>query len=89
MEELVAGDIGATVKLKNTRTANTLNGKNNNYFDLILKLPNSTLGVFLFSNLNNNNTFRLFIKKIKYLLLSSKFLLTFASLTFNIYSYGN
>ncbi|MBP6231014.1 MAG: GTP-binding protein, partial [Paludibacteraceae bacterium] len=28
VEELVAGDIGATVKLKNTRTSNTLNGKN-------------------------------------------------------------
>lgn len=28
VDELVAGDIGATVKLKNTRTSNTLNGKN-------------------------------------------------------------
>jgi elongation factor G len=36
VEELVAGDIGATVKLKNTRTANTLNGKNNDLqFDFI------------------------------------------------------
>jgi elongation factor G len=36
VEELVAGDIGVTVKLKNTRTANTLNGKNNDLqFDFI------------------------------------------------------
>jgi elongation factor G len=36
VEELVAGDIGATVKLKNTRTANTLNGKNSDLqFDFI------------------------------------------------------
>ncbi len=31
VEELVAGDIGATVKLKDTRTGNTLNGKGSDY----------------------------------------------------------
>ncbi|MBN2787960.1 MAG: elongation factor G [Paludibacteraceae bacterium] len=31
VEELVAGDIGATVKLKETRTGNTLNGKGSDY----------------------------------------------------------
>ncbi len=36
VDELVAGDIGATVKLKNTRTANTLNAKNGDLqFDFI------------------------------------------------------
>lgn len=36
VEEFVAGDIGATVKLKDVRTGNTLNGKNvNNRFDFI------------------------------------------------------
>jgi elongation factor G len=48
VEELVAGDIGVTVKLKNTRTANTLNGKNNDLqFDFI-KYPNGNIeGQFL------------------------------------------
>lgn len=41
VEELVAGDIGATVKLKEVKTGNTLNGKDcNNKFDFI-KYPNS------------------------------------------------
>lgn len=41
VEELVAGDIGATVKLKDVRTGNTLNNKDcNNSFDFI-KYPNS------------------------------------------------
>ncbi len=31
VEELVAGDIGATVKMKNVRTGNTLNGKGSDY----------------------------------------------------------
>lgn len=40
VEELVAGDIGATVKLKDVRTGNTLNGKGtDNQFDFI-KYPN-------------------------------------------------
>lgn len=40
VEELVAGDIGATVKLKDVRTGNTLNGKGaDNLFDFI-KYPN-------------------------------------------------
>lgn len=41
VDELVAGDIGATVKLKDVRTGNTLNGKGaDNQFDFI-KYPNS------------------------------------------------
>lgn len=41
VSELQAGDIGATVKLKDVRTGNTLNGKDCNYrFDFI-KYPNS------------------------------------------------
>jgi elongation factor G len=41
VEELVAGDIGATVKLKDVKTGNTLNGKDSDYrFDFI-KYPNS------------------------------------------------
>lgn len=41
VEELVAGDIGATVKLKDVKTGNTLNSKDcNNRFDFI-KYPNS------------------------------------------------
>ena len=40
VDELVAGDIGATVKLKDVRTGNTLNGKGtDNQFDFI-KYPN-------------------------------------------------
>ena len=40
VDELVAGDIGATVKLKDVRTGNTLNGKGtDNKFDFI-KYPN-------------------------------------------------
>jgi elongation factor G len=40
VEEMVAGDIGATVKLKDVRTGNTLNGKGCDYrFDFI-KYPN-------------------------------------------------
>lgn len=40
VEEMVAGDIGATVKLKDVRTRNTLNGKGCDYrFDFI-KYPN-------------------------------------------------
>lgn len=41
VEELQAGDIGATVKLKDVKTGNTLNGKDCDYrFDFI-KYPNS------------------------------------------------
>lgn len=41
VDELVAGDIGATVKLKDVKTGNTLNGKGaDNKFDFI-KYPNS------------------------------------------------
>ena len=41
VDELVAGDIGATVKLKDVRTGNTLNGKGAEYkFDFI-KFPDS------------------------------------------------
>ena len=41
VEELVAGDIGCTVKLKDVRTGNTLNGKDcDNRFNFI-KYPNS------------------------------------------------
>ncbi len=41
VEELQAGDIGATVKLKDVKTGNTLNGKDCDYkFDFI-KFPNS------------------------------------------------
>lgn len=41
VEELVAGDIGCTVKLKDVKTANTLNGKDcENRFNFI-KYPNS------------------------------------------------
>ena len=41
VEQLTAGDIGATVKLKDVNTGNTLNGKGaNNRFDFI-KYPNS------------------------------------------------
>ncbi|MDR2627852.1 MAG: elongation factor G [Dysgonamonadaceae bacterium] len=41
VEEMVAGDIGATVKLKDVNTGNTLNGKGcENTFDFI-KYPNS------------------------------------------------
>lgn len=40
VDELIAGDIGATVKLKDVRTGNTLNGKGtDNQFDFI-KYPN-------------------------------------------------
>ena len=41
VEELVAGDIGCSVKLKDVKTGNTLNGKDcDNKFDLI-KFPNA------------------------------------------------
>lgn len=41
VEQLMAGDIGCTVKLKDVKTGNTLNGKNcDNKFDFI-KYPNS------------------------------------------------
>ena len=39
VEELVAGDIGATVKLKDTRTGNTLNAKDCNYVFPTIKYP--------------------------------------------------
>lgn len=39
VEELVAGDIGATVKLKDTRTGNTLNGKDCTYVFPSIKYP--------------------------------------------------
>ena len=39
VEELVAGDIGATVKLKDTRTGNTLNGKDCTYIFPSIKYP--------------------------------------------------
>ena len=39
VDELVAGDIGATVKLKNTRTGNTLNGKNAETKFTFIKYP--------------------------------------------------
>lgn len=39
MEELVAGDIGATVKLKDTRTGNTLNIKGCDYDFKEIKYP--------------------------------------------------
>lgn len=41
VEELVAGDIGATVKLKDVKTGNTLNGKDCNYKFNFIKYPNS------------------------------------------------
>jgi elongation factor G len=39
VEEIVAGDIGATVKLKDTRTGNTLNAKGCNYDFKEIKYP--------------------------------------------------
>ena len=39
VEQLVAGDIGATVKLKDTRTGNTLNGKGCDYVFPLVKYP--------------------------------------------------
>lgn len=39
VEELVAGDIGATVKLKDVRTGNTLDGKGIEYYFDFIKYP--------------------------------------------------
>ncbi len=41
VEELQAGDIGATVKLKDVKTGNTLNGKGCDYQFSFIKYPNS------------------------------------------------
>ncbi|MEG0037645.1 MULTISPECIES: elongation factor G [Bacteroides] len=41
VEELQAGDIGATVKLKDVKTGNTLNGKDCDYRFNFIKYPNS------------------------------------------------
>ncbi len=41
IEELVAGDIGATVKLKDVKTGNTLDGKDCDYKFNFIKYPNS------------------------------------------------
>ncbi len=41
VEELVAGDIGATVKLKDVRTGDTLNGKGADYKFSFIKFPDS------------------------------------------------
>ena len=41
VEELQAGDIGATVKLKDVKTGNTLNGKDCDYKFNFIKYPNS------------------------------------------------
>lgn len=41
VEELQAGDIGATVKLKDVKTGNTLNGKDCDYRYDFIKYPNS------------------------------------------------
>ncbi|MCC8186706.1 MAG: elongation factor G [Bacteroides sp.] len=41
VEELQAGDIGATVKLKDVKTGNTLNGKDCDYTFDFIKYPNS------------------------------------------------
>ncbi|MDR1623889.1 MAG: elongation factor G [Tannerellaceae bacterium] len=41
VEEMVAGDIGATVKLKDVRRGNTLNGKGADYTFDFIKYPNS------------------------------------------------
>jgi elongation factor G len=39
VEELVAGDIGATVKLKDVKTGNTLNGKGSDHLYKFIKYP--------------------------------------------------
>ena len=41
VEELLAGDIGATVKLKDVKTGNTLDGKDCDYKFNFIKYPNS------------------------------------------------
>ena len=41
VEELVAGDIGCTVKLKDVKTGNTLNGKDCDYRFNFIKYPNA------------------------------------------------
>lgn len=41
IDELMAGDIGATVKLKDARTGNTLNGKGANYKFSFIKYPDA------------------------------------------------
>ena len=41
VEEMVAGDIGCTVKLKDVKTGNTLNGKDCDYKFNFIKYPNS------------------------------------------------
>ena len=43
VDELVAGDIGATVKLKDVRTGNTLNEKGCEYIFDLMKFPNSKI----------------------------------------------
>lgn len=43
VDELVAGDIGATVKLKDVRTGNTLNEKGCEYTFDLMKFPNSKI----------------------------------------------